>query len=89
MFPFASCAIFVVYVFLKRMSLFVCVFYYVSFYESHASRNSQRPEEGIRSPNTGAVGSCEPLCGCLESSPGPLQPLLSLYVLYYILNIVT
>lgn len=29
--------------------------------------------EDIRSPETGARESCEPLCGCLELDPGPLE----------------
>ena len=32
-----------------------------------------RPEEGIRSPGTGAVDGCELPCGCWELNVGPLQ----------------
>ena len=34
---------------------------------------SWRPEEGVGSPETGVTGGCEPLCGCWELNPGPLQ----------------
>jgi hypothetical protein len=38
----------------------------------------QRPEEGVQSPETGVVGSCNLPCGCWEPNPGPLkeQPVL-------------
>jgi hypothetical protein len=33
----------------------------------------ENPEEGIRSPESGVTDSCEPLGGCWESNPVPLQ----------------
>jgi hypothetical protein len=30
-------------------------------------------EEGIRSPRTGVTGGCEPMYGCWELNPGPVQ----------------
>ena len=32
-----------------------------------------RSEEGIRSPETGVTGGCEPPCRCWEPNSGPLQ----------------
>jgi hypothetical protein len=39
--------------------------------------------EGVRSPGTGIVDSCELSCGCWELNPGPLeeQPVLLIPVL--------
>lgn len=34
---------------------------------------SKRPEEGVRSPGTGAAGSAEPLCGCWDLNLESLQ----------------
>lgn len=44
----------------------------MSVYYTHAWW-LKRSEEGVRSPCTGATGSCEPSGGCWESSPSPLQ----------------
>lgn len=37
------------------------------------ARYPWRPEEGTGCPGTGVMDSCEPLCGCWESNPDPLQ----------------
>jgi hypothetical protein len=34
---------------------------------------TQRPEEGVRSPGTGATEGCKSLAGCLEQNSGPLE----------------
>ena len=39
---------------------------------------TQTQEEGVGSPGTGVMDSCNLLCGCQESNPGPLQEKLEL-----------
>lgn len=33
----------------------------------------QKPEEGVKSPETRVADNCERLCGCSESNPDPLE----------------
>lgn len=56
---------------------FVSTYVYITRV-SGAHRGQKR---GIKSPETGVKGSCEPPCGCWEPDPGPLekQPVLLTY----------
>lgn len=53
---------------------FACMFVWVP----RACWGQQRPEEGIKSPETEVTECCEPPCGCRESILDPLkeQPVL-------------
>ena len=50
---------------------------HMCLYSMHV-QDTQKPEEGVRSPGTGVIDSCEPPCVCWESNLGPVekQPVL-------------
>lgn len=51
------------------MCLWVCVMYVHHVY----AWCTRRPEEGIKSLETGVTNGCQPPEGCWEPNPGPLQ----------------
>lgn len=55
---------------LKCMILILCA--PMCVYHMHAS-HPWSPEEGVRSPGTRVLTSCEHHCGFWEQNPGPLQ----------------
>lgn len=71
-----------VYVFHISSVLSLKNMYYVCVLEKDSVRfctpnTCTRPEEGVRSPETGVTGGCEPPCRYWELNPPPVQPGLS------------